>query len=84
MPSVPLVTLALSALAWSLAVANIWGYGRSLRLGSIIGIGCASSFIALALITGDVFMGVANLAFLSLHVVNYRKARALIKATAES
>ncbi len=51
--------ILLSAAAWSLAVANIWGYGYSLRLGSIIGLACASSFIALALTVGDAFMGVA-------------------------
>lgn len=73
------MTLALSALAWSLAVANIWAYGWSLRIGSLIGVGCASSFIGLALITGDAFMGAANLAFLTLHVVNYRKSRKLTK-----
>ncbi len=67
-------TLALSGLAWSLAVANIWGYGRSLRLGSCLGLACASSFLTLAAVTGDAFMGAANVAFLTLHAVNLSKS----------
>jgi len=65
---------ALSAVAWILAVANIWGYGRSVKVGASIGFFCASTFLALASVTQDTFMAAANVVFLSLHSWNFYKA----------
>jgi len=64
------MTAILSAVAWSLALANIWGYGRSVRLGGLLGLACASSFIVLAWLSRDPFMAAANLGFLALHCWN--------------
>ena len=68
------MSAAISSLAWTLALASVWGYGRSLRLGAAIGMVCATSFIIAASSTGDVVAWAANAAFLALHVLNYRKA----------
>lgn len=64
------MTTLLSAVAWSLALANIWGYGRSVKLGGLLGLACASSFIILAWLSRDPFMAAANLGFLALHCWN--------------
>jgi hypothetical protein len=66
---------ALSAFAWALALLQVWAYGRSAQLGGAIGLGCAISFIALAGLTLDLFMALANTAFLALHAWNLARHR---------
>lgn len=64
------MTSLIAAIAWTLALVDVWAYGQSVRLGGLIGVACATCFILLALATCDVFMGLANVGFFGLHCVN--------------